>query len=58
VRRFEKNASSEELSNDVNKIVVRWLIGHIQMEDKKIGKHIRSITALNRGYTQPTPPDA
>ena len=51
VRRFEENASSEELSNDVNKIVVRWLVSHIQMEDKKIGRHIRNVTALSRGYS-------
>jgi len=51
VQRFEENASSEELSNDVNKIVVRWLIGHIQTEDKKIGRHIRSVIARGRGFS-------
>jgi hemerythrin len=45
VRRLAESGSSEELSNDVNKIVVRWLIGHIQQEDKKIGEHIRRVTA-------------
>jgi len=43
VERFQKNGSSLELSNDVNKIIVRWLINHIQREDKKIGEHIRSV---------------
>jgi len=45
VQRFAESGSSEELSNDVNKIVVRWLVGHIQKEDKKIGEHIRRVTA-------------
>ena len=43
VQDFRKNGSSEELSKIVNKIVVRWLINHIQQEDKKIGRHIDSI---------------
>ena len=42
VQEFKTNGSSEELSNTVNKIVVRWLINHIQREDKKIGEYIRS----------------
>ena len=44
VQRFMKSASSKELSSDVNKIVVRWLINHIQREDKKIGKHIQNVS--------------
>ena len=43
VERFTKSGSSTELSSDVNKIVVRWLINHIQREDKRIGEHIRSL---------------
>jgi len=43
VARFEKNGSSLELSNDVNKIMVRWLVNHIQREDKKIGLYIASL---------------
>ena len=42
VQHFRENGSSEELSNDVNRIVVRWLISHIQREDSKIGEFIRS----------------
>ena len=42
--RFMKNGSSSELSSDMNKIVARWLVNHIQMEDKKVGRHIREIT--------------
>ena len=45
VQRFIQSASSKELSNDVNKIVVRWLVNHIQREDKKIGRHIQSVAA-------------
>jgi hemerythrin len=41
VEKFTKSGSSAELSSDVNKIVVRWLINHIQREDKKIGEYIR-----------------
>ena len=41
VERFHDNSSSAELSNDINKIVVRWLVSHIQREDKKIADHIR-----------------
>ena len=41
VERFKNSASPEELNNDINKIVVRWLIQHIQREDRKIGEHIR-----------------
>jgi len=42
VQRFEKSGSSAELSKDVNKTLVRWLVNHIQNEDKKIGEHIRN----------------
>jgi len=43
VAKFKENGSSEELSMDVNKIVVRWLIQHINGEDRKIAEHIRSM---------------
>ena len=43
VEKFHKNGSSTELSRDVNRTVVRWLINHIQGEDKKIGDYIRNI---------------
>ena len=43
VERFTESGSSAELSSDVNKIVVRWLITHISREDKKIGDHIRNL---------------
>ena len=45
VQRFTENGSSKELSDDVNKIVIRWLISHIQQEDKKVGEHIKRVTA-------------
>jgi len=50
VRRFEENGSSDELSDDVNRIMARWLVDHIQHEDKRVSEHIRNITdaALNR----------
>ena len=44
VQRFAESGSSQELSTNVNKVIVRWLIEHIQQEDKKIGEHIRKVT--------------
>jgi len=43
VERFTISGSSTELSSDVNKVVVRWLINHIQREDKRIGEHIKNL---------------
>ena len=45
VKRFKISGSSQELSSDVNKILIKWLVNHIQTEDKKIGEHIRSLAA-------------
>ena len=42
VQKFVNGGSSAELSSDVNRVVVKWLISHILREDKKIGVHIRS----------------
>jgi len=53
VQRFAESGSSKELSDDVNKIIVRWLTGHIRQEDKKIVEHIRRIetqTITDRFY--------
>ena len=44
VHKFERNGSSSELSNDVNKVIIHWLVGHIHNEDMKIGRYIRNIT--------------
>ncbi|MCL2877504.1 MAG: hemerythrin family protein [Acidobacteria bacterium] len=49
VEKFTKSGSSAELSSDVNKIVVRWLINHIQREDGKIGEYIRSLGNTDQG---------
>ena len=43
VRKFEEEGSSLELSNDLSKIVARWLVNHITREDKKIGEHLRTL---------------
>ena len=43
--KLEKNGPSDELCNEFNVIVVRWLVNHIQREDKKIGLHIQSLVA-------------
>lgn len=45
IKRFEASGSSAELSRDVNRVVVAWLVGHISREDKKIAEHIRSLSA-------------
>ena len=42
VNKFERYGSSAELSSDVNKVLVRWLVNHIMREDKKIGEYIRN----------------
>ena len=47
VERFQSSESPSELNNDINKIVVRWLVNHIQREDKKIGDHIKRSAACN-----------
>ena len=41
VRRFIKKGSPDALCEDVNKLIIQWLVCHIQQEDKKIGQHIR-----------------
>ena len=43
VGRFKESGSSKELSADVNKIIVRWLLNHVQREDKKIGEYLRTL---------------
>ena len=40
VIKFTNNGSSAQLSSDVNRVVVRWLVNHIQKEDKLIGEYI------------------
>ncbi|MCL1808397.1 MAG: hemerythrin family protein [Clostridiales bacterium] len=45
VERYAKSASPADLSNDVNRVVARWLVNHIQREDKKIGAYIRNSAA-------------
>jgi len=43
VQKYLASGSTTELSSDVNKVVVRWLLTHIQGEDKKVGDYIRSV---------------
>jgi len=42
VRKFDESGSSVELLNDINRVLVRWLLRHIQAEDKKIGAYMAS----------------
>ena len=44
VKRYDASGSSSELSMDVNRVLVAWLINHIIKEDKKIAKHIKSVS--------------
>ena len=44
VDRFAESGSADELKKDINRVVVRWLISHIQQEDKRVGNHIREVT--------------
>jgi hemerythrin-like metal-binding protein len=46
-QKYSESSSSKELSDDVVRIVVRWLTSHIMEEDKKIVIHIRSKTIRN-----------
>ena len=41
VSKFQQEGSSQELSDDMNKVIVRWLIHHITIEDMKIGKYLK-----------------
>ena len=43
VQKFDINDSTTELSKNLNRIFVRWLINHIQREDRKIIEHIRFL---------------
>ena len=43
VKIFRENGSSEELSSDINKIVVRWFLDHIQNEDKNLSEHLKNF---------------
>ena len=45
VQKFTETGSSEELGSELNRVVVKWLLGHIQNEDQKIGAHMRQIGA-------------
>ena len=41
--KFLDGGSSAELSADINKVFVWWLVQHINQEDKRISAHIRSV---------------
>ena len=43
VTEFRKKGSTKYLSDTVNKIVVKWLVDHILMEDMKIGVYIKNL---------------
>ena len=50
VQEFNESGECVELSRNVNKIVVRWLVNHIQREDKKIGNHVQRLASNNMDY--------
>jgi len=43
IYRFKENGSSRQLSGEVSRVVVRWMVGHIRSEDKRLCKYIRSV---------------
>jgi len=43
IYRFKENGSSRQLSGEVSRVVVRWMIGHIRSEDKRLCKYIQSV---------------
>ena len=45
VQRFCESQSVEKLRNDVEKILVKWILNHIQRDDRKIGEYIKSSAA-------------
>jgi hemerythrin-like metal-binding protein len=46
-QKFAANGASKELSDELNKIVLKWLTTHILHEDMKLGKYLRSVNAHN-----------
>ena len=42
IERYRKSGSTSELSHEVNSIIVRWLITHISMVDRKLADFVRS----------------
>jgi len=53
VAKFYESDSLKELSDDISKIVIRWIIEHIYREDKKIGVYIQSIEENPSGTYAP-----
>jgi len=45
--KFKNEGSTKELSDNVNKIVLRWLVIHIIREDMKLGRYIKTKTVFN-----------
>ena len=43
VHEYYETGSSEVLVENVYKTVIRWLVNHIQREDRKIAEHIRGV---------------
>ena len=44
-QRFAESGSSAELNDDLNIVLIKWLVQHIRNEDKNIGEYIR-LTAF------------
>ena len=44
VATLDKNGPSPEYCNELNTTVVRWLVNHVQREDRKIGIFINSCS--------------
>jgi len=44
VAEFERTGPNQALTGKLNKTLVEWLINHISIEDKKLGRFISEIT--------------
>jgi hemerythrin len=43
IEQYKIHGNSEELSSEINRVIVQWLMKHIQSEDFKIAQHIKRL---------------
>jgi len=44
IQECKEKGTSDNLSRDVNRIIIKWIVNHIQYEDRKIGDFIKKQT--------------
>ena len=57
IRRYNSEGPTDELSQDVNRSVAKWLVQHVRYEDMKISEFIRSGTASEANDEIESDPD-